>query len=77
MPVRLRARNVVPGDQPARARPVVDNDTLSERIADRGLQDARADVDVSTRRVGHDEDDRPGRNLRQRAPGERQKDESR
>ena len=77
VPVRLCARDEFAGDQPSRAGLVVDNDTLSESVADCGLQDARADVDVSTCRVRYDEDDRPGRNLRQRAPGERQKDESR
>ena len=45
--VRRRARDIVAGDRAAGAGAVLDDDRLAERIADAGLQDARADVDVA------------------------------
>ena len=60
-----------PASVPAAARPVLDHDRLAERVAEPGLQRARADVDIAAGRIGHDEDDRPG-GERLRAGGRRQ-----
>ena len=58
MPIGLGARHVVAGDQAGAAGPVLDDDRLAERVADRRLQHARAHVDIAARRVGHDHGDR-------------------
>jgi hypothetical protein len=51
--IGIGARDIVAGNQARAAGTILDHDRLTERIPDRGLQDARGDIHVSARRIRH------------------------
>src|SRR5215472_16137664 len=61
--VRLGTRDLVPGEVPACARFCFDHDRLVPNLGKLVRNDARGDVDNSTRRIGHDHVDMPVRKV--------------